>query len=283
MNDAEFALLRRFVKARSGLDLGPEKRYLAESRLRPLSTAMFEGSLSRLVHALSGADAALGQAVVDAMATHETMFFRDRLPFDVFRDELLPGLLAARAGERRLRIWSAAASTGQEAYSLAMLLAELGPRLAGWKVSILATDISAGAIAKATAGTYSQFEVQRGLPVRFLLKYFTQTVGGWTVSASLRAAVEFRQLNLLDDFAGLGRFDVIFCRNLLIYLDRSTKVALLERLARQLGPDGALSLGGAETASGFSQALAPHPESRGFFVRVDGMAQQARWGAAATG
>jgi chemotaxis protein methyltransferase CheR len=269
MDDAEFAVLRRVVKARSGLDLGPEKRYLAESRLAPLATAIFGGSLSRLVEALGGAEPSLVQSVVEAMATHETMFFRDRSPFDVFRNEILPGLVAARAAEKRLRIWSAAASTGQEAYSLAMLLAELGPRIAGWDVSILATDISATAIAYAQAGTYTQFEVQRGLPVRYLLKHFTQTKHGWTISAALRKAVEFRQLNLLDNFSALGRFDVIFCRNVLIYLDRSTKASLLDRLARQISRGGAISLGGAETAIGLTDALALHPNSRGFFVRAD--------------
>ena len=208
----------------------------------------------------------VAQAVLEAMATHETMFFRDRATFEALRTVILPRLVAARSRSRRLRLWSAAASTGQEAYSLAMLVLALSPPLAGWHVSILGTDLSGAAISQARAGTYSQFEVQRGLPVWTLLRHFTQDATGWTASPELRRHVDFRCLNLLDDLRPLGTFDLVLCRNLLIYLDADAKSQLLSRLALTLAPDGVLCLGAAETVTGLTDDLVPEPEARGCSV-----------------
>jgi chemotaxis protein methyltransferase CheR len=267
MTEHEFDHLRAFLKARSGLALGPEKRYLVESRLAPVCQRHGLQGLAELVSCLRRAgDPALESAVIEAMTTNETFFFRDRAPFELFRDVLLPRCLARRDGSRRIRIWCAAASTGQEPYSLAMLLHEAGPLLSGWTVEILATDISAEVVERARSGLYTQFEVQRGLPVRLLLKYFTQVGKNWQLSPAIRSAVKFRPLNLLRNFAELGAFDVIFCRNVLIYFDTPTKTEVLRRLARSLNPGGAVLLGAAETVIGLSDALVPDPEHRGLYV-----------------
>ncbi|MDF3061431.1 MAG: protein-glutamate O-methyltransferase CheR [Microvirga sp.] len=267
MTEHEFDHLRAFLKARSGLALGPEKRYLVESRLAPVCQRHGLQGLAELVSCLRRAgDPALESAVIEAMTTNETFFFRDRAPFELFRDVLLPRCLARRDGSRRIRIWCAAASTGQEPYSLAMLLHEAGPLLSGWSVEILATDISAEVVERARSGLYTQFEVQRGLPVRLLLKYFTQVGKNWQLSPAIRSAVKFRPLNLLRNFAELGAFDVIFCRNVLIYFDTPTKTEVLRRLARSLNPGGAVLLGAAETVIGLSDALVPDPEHRGLYV-----------------
>lgn len=268
MTEADFALLRSFLKQRSGLDLGPEKRYLAESRLTPLYRALGCPTLSDLVRRLRlpGGEAA-AQAVVDAMATNETLFFRDRVPFDGLRDTILPRLIASRAGSRRLKIWSAACSTGQEPYSIAMILADMAAALRGWRVEILATDVSTSAIARAKAGLFSQFEVQRGLPIRALLRHFTQTEEGWRISADLRRQVDFRLHNMLEDLPRRPTFDIILCRNLLIYLDLPTKIRTVARLAGHLAEDGALCLGAAETAHALTPDLIPDPQARGFLIR----------------
>lgn len=267
---AEFDLLRRFLKQQSGLDLGPEKLYLAESRLRPVCEDAGVRSLGELVRKLQfDGDRGLADAVVGAMATHETMFFRDRTPFEDLRNDILPSLIASRATTKRLRIWSAAASTGQEAYSLAILLHELRPLIDGWTVEILGTDISSSAIERARAGSYSAFEVQRGLPIRHLLEHFTHVGKLWTIGEHLRHAVTFKILNLLGDFAPLGTFDLILCRNLAIYLDLPTKTSLFERLSRALAHDGALCLGTSETVLGYTRALSPDPVHRGFFVHAE--------------
>ena len=268
MTDADFDYLRAFLKTRSGLALTPEKRYLVDSRLTPVCKRFSLSTLRDLVGCLRlGADGAIERAVIEAMTTNETFFFRDRAPFDLFRDVLLPRLLAARATTRRLRIWCAAASTGQEPYSLAMLLQEAAPRLAGWKVEIVATDLSTEVLEKAKLGLYSHFEVQRGLPVQLMVKHFEAVGEQWRISAGIRAMVDYRQLNLLHGFEALGTFDVIYCRNVLIYFDAPTKGEVLCRLAAALAPDGAVLLGAAETVIGLSDALAPDPAQRGLYVR----------------
>lgn len=275
MTDLEWSELRAFLKRRSGLDLTPDKRYLAESRLDPVCRARGLADLGTLVRMLRTRAPEIERDVVEAMATNETLFFRDRAPFDELRRVVLPRLIRARAETRRLRIWSAAASTGQEAYSLAMLLDEVGG-LADWTVEILATDLSRKALDRARTGFFSQFEVQRGLSIRALMRHFTQHGTEWRISEALRAAVTFRELNLLDGFLSLGTFDVVFCRNLLIYLDADTKTDLLGRLARSLAPDGVLCLGAAETVFGLTNALAADPASPGFLVRAAAHAARAR-------
>lgn len=266
MTDLEFEFLRGYLKQRSGLALGAEKRYLIESRLGPVCRRFGLGTLSDLVGALRlGRDGVMERAVVEAMTTNETFFFRDRVPFDLFRDVLLPGMIAARAATRRLRIWCAAASSGQEPYSLAMLLAEAGPRLAGWHVELIATDLSTEVLEKARAGLYSHFEVQRGLPVQMLVKHFSQVGEQWKITSAISGAVDFRPLNLLQPFEHLGAFDVVYCRNVLIYFDAPTKADVLRRIGRALAPDGAVLLGAAETVIGLTDALVPDGEHRGLY------------------
>lgn len=269
MTEASFQFLREFLKARSGLNLAADKRYLVESRLAPLVRSFALASLDALVARLH-ADApppGLAQSVVDAMATHETSFFRDRVPFESFRTTVLPRLIAARRETRRLRVWSAAASTGQEAYSLAMILAEAEPALTDWRIEIVATDMSSAALARGQAGTYSQFEVQRGLPIKSLLRHFTQSGEEWTINAELRAAVQWRIANLLGDLRMLGRFDVVFCRNILIYLDQTAKAELLRKISDMLAPDGALCLGSTEFMPGCP--FAPDAQAPGFHVPIN--------------
>ena len=218
MNPFDYDFLRRLVKERSGLVLSSDKEYLLESRLMPIVRRLDLGSLRGLVVRLRGGDAeSLAAQVVEAMTTNESFFYRDKIPFDNFSSMVMPALLAARARERRIRIWCAAAASGQEPYSLAMCLKEMAAKLAGWRVEILATDLSVGVLEKAAAGIYTQFEVQRGLPVQNLIKYFAQQGDTWQVSPELRAMVTFRPFNLLRDFTELGSFDVVFCRNVLIY------------------------------------------------------------------
>src|SRR4051794_39687750 len=214
---------------------------------------------------MKGGSASVIAQVVEAMTTNETFFFRDKLPFDHFRDTIMPEMLKARASRKSVRIWCAAGSTGQEAYSLAMCLKEMGPRLAGWRIEIVATDLSREVLEKSRAGIYSQFEVQRGLPIQMLVKHFRQTGEFWQVNAEIRAMVQHRQLNLLHDFSQLGIFDVVFCRNVLIYFDQDTKIDIFNRLAKAMEPDGFLALGAAETVVGLTDALKSHPERRGIY------------------
>jgi chemotaxis protein methyltransferase CheR len=267
MTPEDFGYLRKLLKKRSGLVLAPEKQYLAESRLLPLARRNGMSTLTELVGKLKTPQAAtLASEVVDAMTTNETYFFRDKIPFEHFRDTIMPALIAARAREKRIRIWCAAAATGQEPYSLAMALKGMGAQLAGYKVQILATDLCTEVIERAREGIYSQFEVQRGLPIQQLLKFFTQVGERWQIARELRAMVQFRPLNLLADFKPLGSFDVVFCRNVLIYFDQATKTQVLERVARQMPDDGFLVLGAAETVVGLTDLLKPVADKRGLYA-----------------
>ncbi len=269
MTELDFDYLCTFLKARSGLSLGAEKRYLIESRLSLVCRRHDVGAIPDLVTIIKGGrNLAVEKDVVEAMTTNETFFFRDKTPFDLFRDVLLPRYLAARVPTRRLRIWCAAASTGQEPYSLAMLLKEASARLAGWQVEIVATDLSTEVLDKAKAGLYSQFEVQRGLPIQMLLKYFKQVGDQWQIAPEIRAMVDYRPLNLIKEFGYLGVFDIIYCRNVLIYFDKPTKTNVLQRLSAMMAPDGALLLGAAETVLGLTEALTPDPVNRGLYGKT---------------
>jgi chemotaxis protein methyltransferase CheR len=262
----EYDLLRRLLKERSGLVLSADKQYLVESRLLPVARRAGLSGLSELVRRLKGPNAnALVVEVVEAMMTNESFFFRDKLPFEHLRDTIIPALLTARSAQRRIRIWCAAASTGQEPYSIAMCLKELSKDVAGWRIDILATDISTEVLEKAKAGIYSQFEVQRGLPIQLLVKYFTQIGETWQIAPDIRAMVQFRPLNLLGDLSALGTFDVVLCRNVLIYFDQETKINVLERLARMIERDGYLVLGAAETVVGLTDSFKPLPDRRGLY------------------
>ena len=270
MTGPDYDFIRKLLKQRSGLTLSDEKQYLVESRLMPVAQRNGSVSVSELARRLRGGiDEALIAEVVEAMTTNETFFFRDRLPFDHLKSFILPSLLATRAGHKRIRIWCAAASTGQEPYSLAMTMKEMGCQLDGFRIEILATDLSNEVLEKARSGIYSQFEVQRGLPIQMLIKYFTQVGEMWQIAPDIRAMVQFRSFNLLSDFSRLGLFDLILCRNVLIYFDLAAKTDVLDRLVRVLAPDGFLILGAAETTIGLTQAFRSIAERRGLYAPAD--------------
>jgi len=266
MNIDDFNLLSKLIKDRSGLTLTKDKAYLLESRLLPVARKWNLKSLDELVMRLrTRSEAGLVRDVVEAMTTNESFFFRDIKPFDQFKQVVLPFLLQSRGTTRNIKVWSAACSSGQEPYTLSMMLKEERQKLIGWNVDILATDLSTEILAKAQAGLYSQFEVQRGLPIQLLVKYFKQAGDRWQIDSAIREMVRYRPFNLLDDLSGLGQFDVIFCRNVLIYFDQPTKQMVLERMAKQLAPDGFLYLGGAETVVGITDKFQPMANHRGIY------------------
>ena len=265
MTPLYYDYLRKLLKERSGLDLSADKQYLVESRLVPLARRSSLAGIPELVAKMkSGAEPLIAE-VVEAMTTNETFFFRDKVPFDHLKDAVIPALVQARGARRSLRIWCAAASTGQEPYSIAMCLKEAGSMLSGWRTEIVATDLSLGVLEKAKAGVFSQFEVQRGLPIQMLVKHFTQKGELWQLNADIRSMVQYRQLNLLQDFAHLGTFDIIFCRNVLIYFDQTTKAGIFDRMSRMIEPDGVLALGAAESVVGITNAFKPYPDRRGLY------------------
>jgi len=261
----DYEYLRKLLKDHSGLDLSADKQYLIESRLLPLSRKSGLAGISELVQKMKAGSPSLVAQVVEAMTTNETFFFRDKVPFDHFRDSIMPEIIKARAARKSIRIWCAAGSTGQEPYSLAMCLKEMSAALVGWRVEIIATDLSQEVLEKSKAGIYSQFEVQRGLPIQLLVKYFRQNGEFWQISPEIRAMVQHRQLNLLHDFSQLGAFDVIFCRNVLIYFDQDTKINIFGRLAKTMEADGFLVLGAAETVVGLTDLFKPFPDKRGLY------------------
>ena len=265
MTPPDYEYLRKLLKDHSGLDLSADKQYLIESRLLPLSRKCGVAGISELVQKMKSGAATIVTQVVEAMTTNETFFFRDKVPFDHFRVSIMPELMKARAARKSIRIWCAAGSTGQEPYSLAMCLKEMSAALAGWRVEIIATDLSQEVLEKSKSGMYSQFEVQRGLPIQLLVKYFKQNGEFWQINADIRAMVQHRQLNLLHDFSQLGVFDVIFCRNVLIYFDQDTKINIFGRLAKTMEADGFLVLGAAETVVGLTDVFKPFPDKRGLY------------------
>lgn len=269
MQAADFQFLSALIKERSGIALSSDKTYLLENRLGPLAAQRRLNDIAGLVAQMKSArDEQLIRDVVEAMTTNESLFFRDGKPFELLRTVILPRIVGARPKERPLRIWSAACSSGQEAYSIAITLLEEEALLAGRPVEIVATDIATSMLIKAKAGVYSQFEVQRGLPIRLLLKYFTQKGTNWEIAPKLRSMVSFRQHNMLGECAGLGRFDIVFCRNVLIYFDEPTKKGVIERIAQVLAPDGVLLLGAVETIIGLSTRLEIVPGAAGIYRPV---------------
>ncbi|MCL2469142.1 MAG: protein-glutamate O-methyltransferase [Alphaproteobacteria bacterium] len=271
MKQEDYDLFATLLKQRSGLVLGRDKVYLLESRLTPVIRKHGLKSLEELAQSIrSKRDEPLLRDVTDAMTTNESFFFRDSKPFDQFKDVLLPELLRTRAPKKYFRIWSAAASSGQEAYSLAMICAENAAQLEGWRVDIVGTDLSSEIVERARQGLYSQFEVQRGLPISYLMKYFSQVNNDrWQINDSIRRMVTFKEGNLLMDFGPVGVFDIIYCRNVLIYFDQPTKTRVLDALSRVIAPDGVLFLGGAETVLGLSDKFKPLEGQRGMYVLKD--------------
>ncbi|HTY66543.1 MAG TPA: protein-glutamate O-methyltransferase [Alphaproteobacteria bacterium] len=267
MKPEDFTYFCKLILDRTGLVLGSDKTYLIESRLTPVARKHKLPGLDALATALrQGRDATLLRDFTDALMTNESFFFRDGKPFEQFRQVVLPRLMTSRAQQKHCRIWSAACSTGQEPYTLAMILKEEAAKLAGWKFEIVGTDISQEALNRARDGIYTQFEVQRGLPIQLLVKYFKQDGDKWQIASELRAMVQYREFNLLEELTSLGRFDVVFCRNVLIYFDQAAKSAILERISRALPADGLLYLGGAETVLGVSDRFEPLAGHRGIYA-----------------
>jgi len=254
--------------------LTSDKLYLVASRLGPVAQKLGMRSVIELMGALrTNPKEATINAVIEAMVTHESLFFRDDRPFDHLEKTLLPALIAARGGRRPIRIWSAACSSGQEAYSIAMLIAE---RFPGWQWEIVGTDISAPIVTKASAGIFSAFEVKRGLSPERMTRHFRRIDDqNYVVTDSIRKMVRFDTHNLLESALRLGVFDIIFCRNVLIYFDTPTKGRVLDLLARQMAPDGALFLGSADTVHGVSNKFMPAGNERGVFKPVNDVAKVA--------
>lgn len=276
MKPENYRFVCDLLKRESGLVLTEDKGYLLESRLMPVARKWQLADLDAVADKLK-ADPKGGMCrdVVDAMTTNESFFFRDAKPFDQFRDVVLPKLLETRATARKIRIWSAACSNGQEPYSLAMIIKEAGAKLAGWTIDIMATDLSREVLDRAKAGVYTQFEVQRGLPITLLVKYFKQDGDRWQIDDGIRSMVTYKEFNLLTSCHGFGKFDVIFCRNVLIYFDQDDKAKILGGLADVMAPDGVLYLGGAETVIGVSQRFSPMPNNRGIYELVEASAAAA--------
>ncbi len=253
---SDFQYVSTMVRQRSAIVLSPGKEYLVESRLLPVARDAGVADVSELIAVLRRCPGGpLPSQVVEAMTTNETSFFRDVHPFTALSTTVLPELLQARAASRRLNVWCAAASSGQEPYSIAMLLDEALAGRPGWQVRLLATDISEQMLARTRAGVYSQLEVNRGLPAPRLVKHFARSGAGWQVEARLRAMVECRLMNLDAAWPPMAQMDVIFIRNVLIYFDVPTKRRILERCRAALAPDGYLFLGGAETTLNIDDAF----------------------------
>lgn len=266
MTPQNFAVFAQILRAGSGLAIGPDKQYLLETRLTPLLRRENIASLDAMADRLRGQpQGALARDVIEAMTTNESFFFRDDKPFAHVRTKALPTLIGTRPAGTKLRVWSAAASTGQEAYSLAMLFTELRITLGTREVEIVGTDISREALTRARDGIYTQFEIQRGLPMQYLVKYFRKDGTQWRLNEAIRGMASFREWNLLGDLRSLGQFDIIFCRNVLIYFDPPTKAKALDAIARQLAPDGLLYLGGAETVLGLTNRFVPAGGEHGVY------------------
>jgi chemotaxis protein methyltransferase CheR len=263
----DFAYVADLLKGKSGLSLAPTKAYLLESRILPLLRQYGLRSSTDFITALrTDEKGRMLTELSEAMATYETFFFRDQKPYESLQRIILPKLRTANPVRKKLRIWCAAASTGQEPYSIAMMFEDEAALWADWSIEILATDLSATALDRAKAGIYSQFEVQRGLPIRQLMRYFTQDGEHWQVNPPLKKNIRFDQANLLKPLTHLGQFDIIFCRNVLIYFDAETKTNVLDRLATVMKPDGYLIMGSAETTLHYSRKFELHPEDRTVYV-----------------
>ncbi len=268
---SDFDLYRDLLYTKSGLVVGPDKTYLLESRLTPVAKKWGHATLDSMSVALrSFPDAKLVKEIIEAMTTNETSFYRDQKPFDIFEKLVLPAIVATRGkASRKIRLWCAAASSGQEPYSLAMLLLEKESLWRGCTIEIIATDLCDETLGIARAGAYSQFEVQRGLPITHLMKYFKQKEDKWHISDQVKNMIKFENFNLLDDMKRFGTLDIIFCRNVLIYFDEKTKGQVFARMHGQLAADGFLFLGGAETTIGITDKFRPMEQQRGLYVRPD--------------
>jgi len=274
MTEDDLSFLARLVRRRSGLVLPTNKMRFVAGQLSPVMRRFGFRTVDGLIAELRHGRDTLARAVTEAMTTNESSFFRDKSAFEHFRDLILPRLLEERAHTRRLRIWCAACAAGQEPYSVAMLLDDAKLVSKGWNIDLIATDLSAEMIARAEDGLYTHFEVQRGLAIRRLVAHFSQEGGSWRVHENLRRMVTFRQFNLLDSYGWLDDLDVVFCRNVLMYFERKTKIDVLDKIADVLTPDGALMLGHAESVRGLSDVFVPVEHASGVFVKGKTAAQR---------
>lgn len=275
--DGAFTLLSRLLEARTGQQLAPSRRWRIEAAITPLLQDGSTGSLDELVTRLvSSNEPQLADRVVELLLNNETSFFRDAAMFDHLDRDVLDALRLANATTRRLRIWSAACSTGQEAYSLAMMFLDNAKRWAGWSVEIVGSDVSASAVAQAAAGRYSSFEIQRGLPVRTMLRWFEQDGNDWVALPELRRTVRFSRHNLLDIMP--GRFDLVLCRNALMYMPVASRTRVFDRLAEAIEPGGLLVLGAGETVIGQTDRFATNGTMRGTYMKTATNHQDVRRG-----
>jgi chemotaxis protein methyltransferase CheR len=267
MQPDDFGFLARLLKERSGLVLTKDKGYLVENRLMPVMRQKRFKTLADLMRAVQTGEPELSERVVEAMMFKDTGFFRDWRPFEHFRTVVLPNLMTARRAKKTFRILCAGVSTGQEAYSLAMILERLKGELAGWTCEIVGVDLSQASLAFADQAVYSQFDVQRGLPIRLLLKYFQKKdEDQWGLNTTIRNMVQFKPWNLMDDLFPLGRFDVVLCRNVLPYFDMQTKFAVLQKLSRSMTDDGVLYVGLQEPLSGVSPSFQAANAPLGIYI-----------------
>ncbi|MGB4107905.1 MAG: protein-glutamate O-methyltransferase CheR [Alphaproteobacteria bacterium] len=273
MSDVDFEFFRKFLSDKAGLSIGADRGYLLASRLVPVLKKWKLAEINDLIPPLRlGQNAELVQDVIDAMMTNETLFFRDEKPFKQFRNIVLPEILKKCGTRKSIRIWSAACSTGQEPYSIAMVLQEALPKIEEWNIHILATDISEKALAHARAGKYTQFEVQRGLPIQMAMKNFTQEGTNWQIKGHLQKMVKFEKFNLLGNMDKFGDFDIVFCRNVLIYFSEDHKKMILQSLARRMLPHSYLFLGGSETIIDLSKDLSSVADCPGLYGLLNGEA-----------
>lgn len=270
MKPEDFVFYKKFLYEQSGLSITEEKTYLLESRLMPVARNNGFTDLESMTKILrTQPSSKLGKQVVDSMTTNETLFFRDDRPFKQFREVVLPNILKGRENSKTIRIWSAASSTGQEPYSLAMTICESFPQHQDWKIEILGTDLSDAALTRAKKGEFSQFEIQRGLPIQMVMKYFKQEGTVWKIHDKIRNMVKFESFNLLDKMDNFPVFDIIFCRNVLIYFDEPTKKKIIQNMMKKLSPDGFLFLGASETILGLCSEFKIHHSYPGLYTLKD--------------
>lgn len=267
-SDSSLRILANLLAARTGQQLGESRRWRIDTALAAILRERGFQSIDELTGRLvSGAEPALADRVVEALLNNETYFFRDRLPFDLLFGEPLQRLERARAREKRISIWSAGCSSGQEAYSLAIAFAAQPARWRDWRIDIVGTDVSRGAIAQAREGVYSQFEVQRGLPVTQMLRWFREKgAGEWAIDPGLRDSVRFEPRNVIDPAPGGQPFDIVLCRNVLLYFSPETRRLAFSRLAEAIAPDGMLMLGAGETVIGHTELFVPDTANRGLYL-----------------
>jgi chemotaxis protein methyltransferase CheR len=266
VSDSSIRILAGLLEARTGQQLTMSRRWRIETALSSLLRERSIATLDELITILvMGKEPSLSQRVVEALLNNETYFFRDRTPFDQLSHNALPMLAERRRDSKRLRIWSAGCSTGQEIYSLAMLFAEDPARWHGWTIDLMGSDVSETAVDRARTGLYTQFEAQRGLAVTQMIRWFEETEAGWRVAESLRRNVRFQVHNILEPPPHPGQFDIILCRNVLLYLSGDKKRAAFDRLSSALAPDGWLMLGAGETVIGQTEKLVADRDRRGLY------------------